>query len=152
MKIKIAALCFCLAGLAGCMSYEGQQVKLLREGLQPMLGRSETDVLDLIVKNWQYGVLDQWKAENPDVAHVLRNNYRTFGFSRKEAEILFAEPGSYRVMIFTRPLRTEELTTGSIDSLGGGVIGTSERNVSVTHGYIRLVIHNGILAHYWAGT
>jgi hypothetical protein len=152
MKTRIAGLCLFLLVLAGCLSYEGRQIKLLREGLEPMLGRSEAEVLDLIVKNWQYGLLDQWKAENPDVAHVLRNNYRSFGFSRKEAESIFAEPGAYRVMIFTKPLRREQLTTGSIDSLGGGIIGTGDRNVSATHGYIRIVVRNGVLIHYWAGT
>lgn len=152
MKIRTIVFFIGVILLAGCASYEAQQIKLLQEGLQPMLGRNETEVLALVTKTWGYGVLDHWEAENPKVDFVLKKNFRSFGFSRSEAETLFAEPGAYKVLILTRPLRREELTTGQIDSMGGGIIGTSERNVSTTHGYIRLVIKDGKLAAYWAGT
>jgi len=152
MKSKCAVVWVCLMFMAGCASYESKQIKILQDGLQPMLGHKEAEVLDLITKTWTYGLLDHWEAQNPTVEYVRKKNFRTFGFSKDEAAQIFAQPGAYKVLIFTKPLRREFLTTGQMDSMGSSILGTMDRNVSATHGYIRIVIWNGKLAHYWAGT
>jgi hypothetical protein len=152
MRLRFFTFFLLAAFAAGCVSYEARQVKTYQSELQPMLGRSESDVTALITQTWKFGLLNRWAAVNPSVETVLKNNFRTFGFSKTEAAEIFAEPGDYKVMIFTKPLSREELQTGQIDSLGGNIIGTNERAQSATHGYIRIVLKDGKLVHCWVGS
>ena len=137
---------------AACASTEARQVKTYDAELQGMLGRNEADVTALIAKSWQFGLLDRWSGDNPSVEAVLKNNFRRLGFTKSEAGRIFAEPGAYRVLLYTKPLAREEVRTGQIDSLGGGIIGTEDRHQEVTNGFIRIVFKDGKLVHVRVST
>jgi len=149
--LRLAALVFLAVFLVGCVSTEALQVKTYQAELRPMVGRNEPEVIALITQDWKFGLLNRWAAENPDVETVLKNKFRSFGFSKSEAEEIFTPPGKYQVIVFTKPLSREEVQTGGVDSSGNGMLLTNERLQSVTHGYIRIVLRDAKLIHFWVG-
>ena len=108
MKLKMTAFLAAVCTMLGCgMSEETRQVKLYQDQLGPMLGREKGDVKKLITEKSQFLLLDRWKAENPGVETVLKNNYRIHGFSREEARKEFAIPGVYEVEIYLKKQTAE---------------------------------------------
>jgi len=149
MKIKIISVLAVMGVLMSCgISQETRQLKLYQDQLGTMAGNSEADVSAQIIKTWGFELLDSWTKENPDVATVLKNNYRHHGFSRDEARTVFAEPGRYRVRIYLKLLSQENIRTGAIDELGRNLPEKGLQLDSKNYGYIRVVYRDDKLIRF----
>jgi len=148
-KVIIVLLAFGVA--SGCMmSPEARQAKVYRTKLEAMLGKDQKEVTRMI-REWEFDVLDTWEAEDPDRETIRSHQRPTVGFTEAEEESLFSSGGKYRVILFTKKVRTDSATLGSIDSLG--------RSFAMDTGYtterftiIRTVFRDGVLVNVrvWA--
>ena len=146
MKLKMTAFLAAVCTMLGCgMSEETRQVKLYQDQLGPMLGREKGDVKKLITEKSQFLLLDRWKAENPGVETVLKNNYRIHGFSREEARKEFAFPGVYEVEIYLKKQTAETARVEQINEMGQTIPDTRHTLSGNIYTYVRVVFRDGVL-------
>jgi hypothetical protein len=149
MKFKALGLFLCLFSLLCCgLSHEAQQMRMYQDGLNVMLEKDEQEVRGQILKTWGFELLDRWEADDPSVETVIKNNYRTHGFSKQEAQNIFASKGKYKVEIFLKLLSNEEVTTGKIDDMGRSLPESRQRSSSRQYAYIRVVFKDKRLIYF----
>ena len=148
MKLKALGLFIGLFSFLCCgISKEARQVKLYQDHLAAMLEKNEEEVSEQIVKTWRFELLHLWQADDPSAEAVIKNNYRTHGFSKAEAQSIFAPKGKYKVEIYLKTLSTEEVRTGKIDGMGFSLPESQQRQTSRQYAYIRVVFKDGKLIH-----
>ena len=146
MKLKMTAFLAAVCTMLGCgMSEETRQVKLYQDQLGPMLGREKGDVKKLITEKSQFLLLDRWKAENPGVETVLKNNYRIHGFSREEARKEFAIPGVYEVEIYLKKQTAETARVEQINEMGQTIPDTRHTLSGNIYTCVRVVFRDEVL-------
>ena len=146
MRLKIAAAWAAACMLIGCgMSEETRQVRLYQDQLGPMLGREKGDVKKLIAEKSQFLLLDRWKAENPGVDTVLKNNYRTHGFSMEEARKEFVIPGVYEVEIYLKKQTAEAARVEQINEMGQTIPDTRHTLSGNIYTCVRVVFRDEVL-------
>jgi hypothetical protein len=149
MKAESAILAMSLVALAACSaSRDAASLRTYRNGVSAMMDRPDRDVADRLTKEWNFELLHHWEAENPTVATARANNYRTHGFSPKEAGSVFAAPGTYSVQIFLKLLASETVRTGRIDQSGLEFPESKKEIAEKRYAYIRVVFRDKRLAHF----
>ncbi|MFQ6037909.1 MAG: hypothetical protein ACE5LV_04755 [Candidatus Aminicenantales bacterium] len=146
MRWRWVFLLLGILGLLGCMSPEARQVKLYEQGLQAMLGDATGDVIEAL-KGWEFGLLDSWEGRNPSEDEIAKHNRPAGGFSKEEAASLFAEEGTYKVMLFIKKVGTDVASTGQIDGIGM----TYAKDADYTaerYTLIRVLFRDESLVHY----
>jgi hypothetical protein len=152
MKFKILILFGCLFSLLYCgLSEQARQVQMYRDNLSAMIEKIDQDVDKQLVDSWHFELLNIWETNDPNVETVIKNNYRDYGFSRKEAESLFASKGRYKVEIYIKTLGSEMVSTGGITAGGQTNPGMQEKRVTTDFALIRVVFRDKklIQARIW---
>jgi hypothetical protein len=148
MKTRVWGLVGSLIFGLGCgTSEQARMVKTYQDGLGAMLEKNEVDVVRQLVDGWKFELFKVWEAQNPDVETVLKNNFRSYGFSREEAKNLFAAEGKYKVGIYLKMLGSELVTSGQISAGGNSILGTADRQTNRDYAYVRVVFKDKKLIH-----
>jgi hypothetical protein len=143
MKYKTLILFGCICSLLGCgISERAKQVKMYQDNLSAMSEKTDQDLDKQLVDTWHFELLNVWEASDPNVETVIKNNYRDYGFSKKEAKDLFASRGKYKVEIYIKTLSSENLSTGNITAGGQTNFGMQERHISNDYALIRVVFRD----------
>jgi len=139
--ILLLGLCLCYCATTGA-----KEAKIYRSNLETVLGKDKQEVTAMI-SNWNFQVLDSWKAENPDADMIKQHNRSAIGFSKSEIQGIFAQEGKYDVLIFSKKIGTDSATTGEIDEFGRSVLKDAEYTSEV-FAVIRTVFRDGRLASH----
>ena len=149
MKIRVIILCASTFSLLSCMASEqANRAKIYGDKLSTLLQRTEPEAEEQIIKGWGFELLDCWQAKDPSVETVIKNNFRTHGFSAPEAQPIFAAQGNYKVSIYLKSLGSQEHTLGKIDQFGLPVPESRQQISEKKYAYIRVVFRDGNLVHY----
>jgi len=146
MKFKVWVSLVCTMALVSCAtSQTGKQVKVYAEGMAQMVGQGNEEVTNKIAFTWKFGLLERWEAADPSPETVLKNNFKKHGFSKQEAQDIFAPKGAYKVMLFQKLVGKSEASTETMMDMGP--VGMHEKSVSQELAYIRVVFRDGKLVH-----
>lgn len=104
-------------------------------------------VVLLVEKTWDFELKQSWDEINPDHASITRKDKGWTGFSSDEIKEIFAREGIYKVMLYTKFLRTESASVQEIDELGR-TRWLAEKHQSNRYAYIRVVFRGNQLIHY----
>jgi hypothetical protein len=94
-----------------------EQAQVYDTTLQGMLGQSLNKVVDVIA-GWKFEALAAWEAVNPTEKDVAGHNRNKIKFSKKEYAEIFGPGGSFKVVVYTKLVKTETTTIGSVDGSG----------------------------------
>lgn len=120
-------------------------MKIYQDGMAQMLGQATEAVSNKIAYEWKFGVLERWEDADPSSETVIKNNFKKHGFTKQEAQVLFAAKGAYKVMLFQKLVGQAEASTEA--QLDMGPTGKHEKNVASELAYIRVVFRDGKLVH-----
>lgn len=148
MKYRALGLFVCSFSLLCCgISEQAKQVRMYQDQLKTMLDKNEQEVNGQIIKGWRFELFHIWEANDPNVETVIKNNFRSYGFSKEEAHNIFASQGKYKVEIYLKLLGSEQLSTGEVSSIGSSILTAQDRYTSRDYAYIRVVFRDGKLVH-----
>ncbi len=153
MRIKILCLSVLLIFLLSCATGEGKQAKIYESGLESMVEKNSKEVLSTITATWNFKLANRWDTEDPTVENVLRRSKGRTSFTRQEANHIFSQKGKYEIMLFSKFLRKESGSVGTITEEGAEAIFMGEKQAYERHAYIRVVFKDGKLLHFkvWPG-
>jgi hypothetical protein len=122
---RAAAVAAALALLAGAAwSQEAdkplkpkEQAKIYEKTLQEMMGKSLNSVVETI-EGWKFQALAAWEAVDPTRKDVASHDRNKIKFSKKEYAQIFGPGGAFKVVVYTKLVKTETTTMGTIDSSG----------------------------------
>lgn len=147
MKWKALISLMSIVFLYSCATSDtAKQVKMFRDNMIPLVGKDAEEVTKTIAYSWKFGLLDSWQAVNPGLETVIKNNFQKHGFSKQEAQEIFAAKGAYKVMLFLKLLGREEVKTGEITGLGTANF-MDEKFISQDISCIRVVFKDNKLVH-----
>jgi hypothetical protein len=118
----IAAAMTLLAATAGAQDAAKplkpkEQAKVYEATLQGMLGQSLNRVVETI-EGWKFQALAAWEAADPTAKEVASHDRNKIKFSKKEYAAIFGPGGAFKVVVYTKLVKTETTTMGSVDSMG----------------------------------
>jgi hypothetical protein len=150
MKIKFIGLLIVFAFLSNCVSSHQEEIQIYVSGLEPMKEKGTDEVLTQIEDNWEFQCNKFWKTKDPTLEDVFKEIKGKTGFEEQEASQIFSPKGEYKVMVFSKSLSRDVISTDTISSMGtslphttyGGKI-TDSRSA-----YIRVVFRNNKLVHF----
>jgi hypothetical protein len=146
MKWKALISFLCLVFLLSCATSDtARQVKIYQDKMALLVGKDAEEVTKTIAFSWKFGLLDRWEAVDPRLETVINNNFQKRGFSKQEAQDIFAPKGAYKVMLFQKFLGREEANTEV--QLDMSFVGKSEKNIALELSYIRVVFRDNKLVH-----
>jgi hypothetical protein len=146
MKSKALALFLSLVFLLCCATSDtAKQVKIYQDNLALQIGKDAEEVTKTIAYSWKFGLLDRWEAVDPGPETVIKNNFQKHGFSKQEAQDIFAAKGAYKVMLFQRFLGKAEASTEV--QLDMGMHGIDQKSTGQDLTYIRVVFRDNKLVH-----
>jgi hypothetical protein len=153
MRIKILCLSVLLIFLLSCATSERKQAKIYESGLEPMVEKDSEEVVSKITATWNFKLANRWDTEDPTVESVLRRSKGRTAFTRQEANQIFSQKGKYEIMLFSKFLRKESGSTGTITEGGVTAILMGEKQEYERNAYIRVVFKDGKLLHFkvWPG-
>jgi len=126
MEFKVFGFFLLLSACLCCSTGTGaKQAKIYQNNLETMLGKEKKEIITVIT-GWNFGMMDSWKADNPDAKTINEHNRPKIGFSKNEIQEIFAAKGKYDVMIFQKKIGTDTATIGQIDQFGKGVLKDTE--------------------------
>jgi hypothetical protein len=122
---RTAAIAAAIALLAGtAWSQEAgkplkpkDQAKIYERTLQEMTGQSLNAVVE-VIDGWKFQALAAWEAVDPTAKDVASHDRNKIKFSKKEYATIFGEGGAFKVVVYTKLVKTETTTMGSVDSMG----------------------------------
>lgn len=146
MKWKALASFLSLVFLLSCATSDAaKQVKIYQDNMLLLVGKDAEEVTKTIAYSWKFGLLDRWEAVDPSLEAVIKNNFQKRGFSKQEAQDIFAPKGAYKVMLFQKPLGREEATTEV--QMDMSLRGMGQKNIAQELAYIRVVFRDNKLVH-----
>lgn len=146
MRDKIFVLTIFLCVNMSCIfNTEAKQAKFFRSNLEIMKGKKKSEI-SMMIKEWNFEVLDSWKAENPTADIINKRIRPPVNFTKEEIQVIFASKGKYDVNIF---LKKEGKSHGSItrDALSRRQIERADV-ASETFSLIRTVFRADTLVNY----
>jgi hypothetical protein len=147
MKLKFFVFFFLLCAFFSCCASPGaKQAKIYQDNLQTSLGKEKKEITTMI-SGWNFGVIDFWEAETPDIDTINKHNRPVTGFSKNEIQGIFASKGKYDVMVFLKKIASDSATTGQIDQFGRGLLKDTEYTSEIFT-LIRTVFRDGYLVSY----
>jgi hypothetical protein len=151
MKWKVSFLVLVLIigfGLhSSCASSDSAKlVKTYQDGLAPLVGKTAEDVTKTIAFSWKFGILDRWEAVDPSLETVMKKNFAKRGFSKQEAQEIFAEKGTYQAMLFQKVVGQAEANVET--QVGMTMTGMNQSSTSEEFSHIRVVFKDNKLVYY----
>lgn len=153
MRIKILCLAVLLIFLLSCVTGERKQAKIYESGLESMVDKDLDEVVSKITSTWNFKLANRWDTEDPTIESVLQRSKGRTAFTRQEANQIFSQKGKYEIMLYSKFLRKESGSTGTITEAGVTAILMGEKQEYERHAYIRVVFKDGKLLHFrvWSG-
>jgi len=153
MKNKILCLSVVFIFLLSCATSESKQAKIYESGLESMVEKDQDEVVSKIISTWNFKLANRWDTEDPTVESVLQRSKGRTAFTRQEANQIFSQKGKYEIMLFSKFIRKESGSTGTITEAGVTAILMGEKQEYERHAYIRVVFKDGELIHFrvWSG-
>jgi len=109
-------VCLLTAGCAATM--ETSLAKSYQEKLASMSGQKPQPVLSTVTGEWKFEVANSWEGERPEPERVNKVAVKVIKFTKEEIQSIFAEPGKYKVMVFSKVVGSTSATTGEVDGMG----------------------------------
>jgi hypothetical protein len=94
-----------------------EQAKIYEKTLQEMIGQSLNTVVEA-VEGWKFQALAAWEAVDPTAKDVAGHDRNKIKFSKKEYAEIFGGGGAFKVVVYTKLVKTETTTMGSVDGMG----------------------------------
>lgn len=153
MRIKILCLSVLLIFLLSCATGERKQAKIYESGLESMVEKDSEEVVSRITTTWNFKLANRWDTEDPTVKSVRGRSKGRTAFTQHEANHIFSQKGKYEIMLFSKFLRQESGSLGSITEGGVTAILMGEKQEYERFAYIRVVFKDGKLLHFkvWPG-
>jgi hypothetical protein len=132
---------------SSCASSEvSKLVKTYQDGLASLVGKEADEVTKTIAFTWKFGILDRWEAADPSLETVMKKNSAKRGFSKQEAQEIFAQKGTYKVMLFQKVVSQSE---GTVETqMNMTMTGMNQTTTVDELSQIRVVFRDNKLAHY----
>jgi hypothetical protein len=148
MKFKILGLLIAFAFLISCSSIHHNEPKIYVSGMEPMMGKDTNTVLSEIEDKWKFKCSKFWTTQDPTLKDVSKEIKGKIAFTEQEAGQIFSPKGEYKVMVFLKLLGKENLTIGTISSLGQGLPQAGKGYADKRSAYIRVVFRDDKLVHF----
>jgi hypothetical protein len=113
VAVAIAALA--LAGLAADKVTDA--AKAYQSELETMMSQAPMTLIAKI-EGWQFVRSDAWKEDNPTAKVIGKHRMGKAKFSKREIKDIFAEPGQYKIALYSKLVGTSSATRGTIDEMG----------------------------------
>jgi len=152
MRTKILCLSVLLIFLLSCASADRKQAKIYESDLQSMVEKDSEEVVSKITATWDFKLANRWRAEDPTLDSISKKSRGRTAFTQQEVSQIFSQKGKYEVMLFSKFLRKEAATVGTITEMGGEATLRHEQEHE-RHAYIRVVFKDSKLLHFkvWPG-
>lgn len=135
-----------LSGLSCVPSVETKQARVYEAKLLSLQNEPEDQVLPLVEKEWKFELLRVEKISELSSEKIKALLPRGIRFSDEEIRTIFADPGTYKFLVYIKELGLSAATTGEITDLGLTAI--KDTAYTVRHySLIRLVFKDNKLVH-----
>lgn len=148
MKIKFVSLLIGVMFLLSCGSITHDEPKIYVTGMEPFMDKDTYAVLAEVEDNWEFKCSKFWTSQDPTLQEVFREIKGDTAFTEQEASQIFSPKGEYKVMIYYKLLKTDNIYAGTISSMGMSLPQASEKNTDKSQAYISLVFRDDKLVHF----
>lgn len=148
MKIKFVSLLIVFAFFLNCSSIIHDEPKIYVTGMEPFMDKSTNAVLAEVEDSWEFKCNKYWISQNPTLQDVFREIKGDTAFTEQEASQIFSPKGEYKVMIYYKLLKTDNIYAGTISSMGMSLPQASEKHTDKSQAYISLVFRDDKLVHF----
>jgi hypothetical protein len=112
----LAMAALCLAGLAAADKVV-DKAKAYQAELETMMGQAPMTLITKI-EGWQFLRSDAWKEDSPTAKVIGKHRMGKVKFSKQEIKDIFADPGQYKIAVYSKIVGTSEATRGTISDIG----------------------------------
>jgi hypothetical protein len=146
-RLKLLPVLLTAFWAAACVpSVETKQAKIYQDYLDSTRGQATAKVVPVIRSEWKFELAKSSDVENPSPEKVREICPKSIQFSDAEIRDIFSQTGRYKVMVFSKALKSSSATAGEIDESGFSAVKDASYEIQRSS-VIRLVFRDDKLVH-----